>query len=70
MPKKLVKRSPGRPRIADYTVLVRLEEEDIAHLDAWISKWKRDTGLQLGRGVALRQCMRLWLSAQKIKAAP
>lgn len=70
MSKKAVRRSPGRPRIADYTVLVRLEEEDIGRLEAWMAKWKRDTGLQLGRGVAIRQCMRLWFAAKKIKAAP
>lgn len=63
-------RRGGRPRLADYSVLIRLEQQDVERLDAWIAKWKQDTGLQISRGVAVRQCLRLWLGAQKIKAAP
>jgi hypothetical protein len=51
----------GRPRTVTASVLVRLEADDVARLDAWIERQQKETGLKIGRGAAVRACMRLAL---------
>lgn len=66
MAKKVEKRGPGRPSITDYMVLVRLQEEDVRRVDAWIVRRRRETGAKLGRGQAVRTLMREGLDRGKV----
>lgn len=56
-------RSAGRPATVAARVLVGLEKDDVRRLDALIAAQKAETGVKVGRGVALRSCMRIGLDA-------
>ncbi len=60
--KKPTRRGPGRPGTFAVKVLVGLEADDVARLDAWIERQQKETGLKIGRGAAVRACMRLALT--------
>jgi hypothetical protein len=59
--KKSVGRGRGRPATVAVKVLVGLEADDVARLDAWIAKQEKELGLKIGRGAAIRSCMRIAL---------
>jgi hypothetical protein len=59
--KKLTGRGPGRPRTVVTSVLVRLEADDVARLDAWIARREKELGLKVGRGAAIRACLKMTL---------
>jgi cytochrome c553 len=60
--KKPARRGPGRPSTVAVKVLVGLEADDVARLDAWIERQQKETGLKIGRGAAVRACMRIALT--------
>jgi hypothetical protein len=56
------KRGRGRPGTVAVKVLVGLEVDDVARIDAWIAKQEKELGLKIGRGAAVRAVMRMGLS--------
>jgi hypothetical protein len=62
--KKTTGRGRGRPSTVVVKVLVGLEADDVERLDAWIAKQEKELGLKIGRGAAVRACMRATLSGK------